>query len=127
MGTESYIKEISNKNKDPMLAKYLNYVLHSLSSRVKSREEMLNEILLQQKEMQALEQEKKQDFIPYVNPSPRHFFNISKTPSSSPMTTPRKKLDFSTPSKANTSFSQTEKSTTLRSELVYESDEFGGQ
>ncbi|KAG2392951.1 hypothetical protein C9374_009528 [Naegleria lovaniensis] len=140
LGADTFLRDIANKNKDPLLSKYLNYVLHSLSFKVKSREELLNEILLQQQEQSLLMSSLSKDdksllnnsssqittekiFTPYVTPSPRHFFNLARA---NPATTSptRKKLEFSTPSKAisdqksssSTSFSQTE----LKPELVYE-------
>jgi len=128
MGAETYLKEINNKNKDPLLSKYINYVIHTLSSRVKSREEMLDEILIQQQQ-NIVDDKSAQNKDFYVSPSPRHFFNVAKPLPTTPQTTPRKKLEFSTPSTrtvtnlGHSSSAQTEKSATLKQELVNESDE----
>lgn len=104
MGADTYLKEINNRTKEPMLSRYLNYAISSLSVKVKSREEMMQELLavpskpsINTEEMsnslnQSLES------LPYQTPSPRHFFNLFKTPSTqhrSPTST--RKLDFSTP------------------------------
>lgn len=108
MGADTYLKEINNKTKDPLLSRYLNYAISSLSVKVKSREEMMQDILsvpLAKPTINATEElsisvnANSSDNLSYHTPSPRQFFNLFKTPSTqqkSPTAT-QKKLDFSTP------------------------------
>ncbi|KAF0980940.1 hypothetical protein FDP41_012728 [Naegleria fowleri] len=151
LGADTFLREVANKNKDPLLSKYLNYVLHSLSFKVKSREELLNEILVQQQEQQSLMSSSsgggnnlkddkallnnssssatpiimtEKSFTPYVTPSPRHFFNLARANPTSTTSPSRKRLEFSTPTKSEKSSSSNSSSfsqTELKPELVYES------
>ncbi|KAL9651496.1 hypothetical protein ABK040_001442 [Willaertia magna] len=121
MGAETYLKEISGRTKDPMLLKYLTYAIHSLSSKVKSREELLEEALSQNANTNNnSDNNNTKEFI-YVNP--RHFYGSLKasTVQTSSPSTPKKKLELLTPIKPS-SGSQTDKSSTQK-QVIYESDE----
>ncbi|KAL0477564.1 hypothetical protein AKO1_005508 [Acrasis kona] len=96
MGADSYLKELNNKTKDPLLTKFLNYSLSSMSVKSKSREEMMQELL--NGPNKATEDSGVNNSIGIETPSPRHFYNLFKTPlTQSRSPTSSKKLDFSTP------------------------------
>jgi hypothetical protein len=112
MGADTYLKEINSRTKDPMLSRYLNYAVSSLSVKVKSREEMMQEILnIPQPKPQLNTDElnistnSNLETLPYQTPSPRNFFNLFKTPGTGARTSSPsgvKRLDFTTPSSNKT-------------------------
>jgi hypothetical protein len=112
MGADTYLREINNRTKDPMLTKYLNYALNCLNTKVKSREEMLLDVLSVPVEtpvttVQNISHDFNQSFSAYATPSPRHFFGLFKTPAppsahsttTTTITETTRKVDFRSPAK----------------------------
>jgi hypothetical protein len=83
MGTETFLRDINSKTKDPVLSKFLNYAINSLSQSVKSREELLEDILSKPLDVKSLALDQFDQFNPFSpSPSPSHFHNLFKTPMS---------------------------------------------
>lgn len=91
LGASAYLKDLNIKAKDAILCKYLSYAINSMSTDVKSREEMMEDATVSHHvpamptQLSVSAQEALEGFNPLSSPSPRHFLNIFKTPSSKSM------------------------------------------
>lgn len=107
MGAVQFLKDMNVKTKDAMLSKYLSYAINAMNPEVKSREEILEDIVTNSEKMAAstgnnAQKNEGMDFSAFSSPSPRQFLNIFKTPSKASSASyvspsPRgeeKKLDF---------------------------------
>ncbi len=79
LGADNYLRELNTRVKDPTLSKFLNYAINALNVKVKSREEMLEDILSKPLDVKSNAMDSFESYNPYT--SPKAFMNIFQTPS----------------------------------------------
>jgi len=84
LGGVQFLKELNVKTKDALLSKYLNYAINALSSDVKSREEIFEELTSANNsaslDTASVGSPSMDSFNVNASPSPSQFHNIFKTP-----------------------------------------------
>lgn len=78
LGADNYLRELNTRVKDPILSKFLNYSINALNAKVKSREEMLEDILSKPLDVKSNAMDTFSEYNPYT--SPKTFMNIFQTP-----------------------------------------------